>query len=497
MRRRPCRWSRADSPARAAERPLTQRIRVDGTSTPAAVDGAPQRVHITGAEGSLARRVLALLAGDRDVVDGSADAPSDVVIAPRARGPRPSGAAARERHRRRAAEMLDDADRRCAEPPRAGVVGDGLRRLRQQPDPADRGRRPAPRRRLRVRPPAGDRRGDGRRAGGATSPARTVAVLRPVVADGRRRHVVAGRARWPPGSASASARTTRRPSSCTSTTWRRRSCWPSTRRLDGVFNVAPDGWVAGERVRALTGGRPAHPAARSARRRRRRRCGGASSAARSRRGCAATPASRGSSPTTGCKAPGLGADGHERAGVRRGHRGPVVDDDHAEAASGADARGDGRADGRGDRRRRQFGPGVAAASTVVTVDDGSAPSRSPSARCVVGGVGATVDGGALVGGRGRRHRRWRGRRRHGRRRGAVVVVVVDAPGIVDTVSTCTTSVDRRSCRARRGRRRRRRPASPSATIDRRQRHHRDRSAVGCAVDGRPCRRAPGCDVASR
>lgn len=27
-------------------------------------------------------------------------------------------------------------------------------------------------------------------------------------------------------------------------------------RLDGVFNVAPDGWVAGERVRALTGSRP-------------------------------------------------------------------------------------------------------------------------------------------------------------------------------------------------------------------------------------------------
>lgn len=27
-------------------------------------------------------------------------------------------------------------------------------------------------------------------------------------------------------------------------------------RLDGVFNVAPDGWVAGERVRALTGTRP-------------------------------------------------------------------------------------------------------------------------------------------------------------------------------------------------------------------------------------------------
>jgi nucleoside-diphosphate-sugar epimerase len=31
------------------------------------------------------------------------------------------------------------------------------------------------------------------------------------------------------------------------------------RRLDGVFNVAPDGWVAGERVRALSGERPRFP----------------------------------------------------------------------------------------------------------------------------------------------------------------------------------------------------------------------------------------------
>lgn len=31
------------------------------------------------------------------------------------------------------------------------------------------------------------------------------------------------------------------------------------RRLDGVFNVAPDGWVPGERVRALSGERPRFP----------------------------------------------------------------------------------------------------------------------------------------------------------------------------------------------------------------------------------------------
>ena len=74
--------------------------------------------------------------------------------------------------------------------------------------------------------------------------------------DGRRRHVVAGRARSPPGSASASARTTRRRSSSTSTTSPSAVVLAVDRRLDGVFNVAPDGWVAGERVRALTGARP-------------------------------------------------------------------------------------------------------------------------------------------------------------------------------------------------------------------------------------------------
>ena len=31
------------------------------------------------------------------------------------------------------------------------------------------------------------------------------------------------------------------------------------RRLDGVFNVAPDGWIAGERVRALSGEGPRLP----------------------------------------------------------------------------------------------------------------------------------------------------------------------------------------------------------------------------------------------
>ena len=29
-----------------------------------------------------------------------------------------------------------------------------------------------------------------------------------------------------------------------------------SKRLDGVFNVAPDGWIAGERVRSLSGERP-------------------------------------------------------------------------------------------------------------------------------------------------------------------------------------------------------------------------------------------------
>ena len=131
------------------------------------------------------------------------------------------------------------------------------------------------------------------------APGRTVTVLRPVGGDGRRRHVVARRARSPPGSASASARTTRRRSSSTSTTSPSAVVLAVDRRLDGVFNVAPDGWVAGERVRALTGARPriqlpdrvAEVVGRAAL--------AVPAGPDPARACAATRGRRGSSPTTG------------------------------------------------------------------------------------------------------------------------------------------------------------------------------------------------------
>ena len=115
-------------------------------------------------------------------------------------------------------------------------------------------------------------------------------------------------------------------------------------RLDGVFNVAPDGWIAGERVRALTGSNLRLKLARAGLR-------GA------RRAPLAVPA--GTDPTRHAllhegalarrqrpaQGPRLATDRHQRAGLRRGHRGEVVDDDHAEAPPGAVARRDGRRHG--------------------------------------------------------------------------------------------------------------------------------------------------------
>ena len=77
------------------------------SSTAAASPTAPARVHVTGAEGSLARRVLALLADDPDVVDGSATA-SDVVVHLGA-GEHDLRARRRENVTDGAAQMLDEA----------------------------------------------------------------------------------------------------------------------------------------------------------------------------------------------------------------------------------------------------------------------------------------------------------------------------------------------------------------------------------------------------
>ena len=177
--------------------------------------------------------------------------------------------------------------------------GDGVRRMGEQPGAAHRGRRAASRRRVRVRPPARCGRAAGRRLAPRRAGPHPSRVLRPGHQHGRRRHQRHRRARSPRAWANAWARTTRRRSSCTSTTSPPRWSLAAEQRLDGVFNVAPDGWVAGERVRALAGAVPRAEAARS-----RQRSGHQPALAFPARPHPARPAQlhqagRGWSPTTG------------------------------------------------------------------------------------------------------------------------------------------------------------------------------------------------------
>ena len=133
------------------------------------------------------------------------------------------------------------------------------------------------------------------------------------------------------------------------------------RRLDGVYNVAPDGSIPGDRVRALTGRRLRLPMPdRSA-------DVIASLRWRFQRG----PIPPGLRSYTRypwivandkLRAEGWVPDRHERAGVRRGHRGQVVDDGDAEAPSGDRAGWHGRDRGRGHDRRRRHGATVVATS---------------------------------------------------------------------------------------------------------------------------------------
>ena len=214
------------------------------------------RVHVTGAEGSLgparARRCSPTTPAIVDrLVDGRPTSSSTSAPATTTCGPG-------------AGRASPTAPPRCsptptaggATPPRAGVVGDGLRRLRQQPGAAHRGRHPAARRRVRLRPPAGDGRGDGRPlAAGRARAARSPCCARSW------RWPPTARRRWPRALAAGLRPALRRgrpagPVPPPRRPRRRRSSLAVDRRLDGVFNVAPDGWVAGERVRALTGARP-------------------------------------------------------------------------------------------------------------------------------------------------------------------------------------------------------------------------------------------------
>ena len=393
----------------------------------------PSRVHVTGAEGSLgpprarpARRrpAASSTARRRRPTSSSTSAPATTTCGPAAGRTSPTGAAA----------MLDDATAGDASHlvlvSSAMVYGayannpvplteDAIlrpdvdfvyaRQLATVEAMADRWRRAAP-------GPHRHRAAPGR-------------------GDGRRRHVVAGRARSPPGSASASARRTRRRSSSTSTTSPSAVALAVDRRLDGVFNVAPDGWVAGERVRALTGARP--------RIRLPDRVAEVVAAVRWRfqRG----PIPPGLRSYTRApwlvandrlKAAGLAPDGHQRAGLRRGHRGAVVDDDHAEAAPGAVAR----------RRWRVAGARRGRSASSAWRGGGGAAAADVTA----------VAGAVVVGAVGRRRRRRR--RRRGRRRRSVGAASWSASTVV--VGRRCVVVDRRD--GGRGRRRRRRSWTSSA-----------------------------------
>jgi nucleoside-diphosphate-sugar epimerase len=213
---------------------------------------APRRVHVTGAEGNLGSRVLEHFHGNPTLGPGSAQA-SDVVVHLGA-GDHDLRARRRESVTEGAAAMLQDATIGGAT--HLVLVSSALvyGAYANNPVPLteDAVLRPDVEfvyaRQLATVEALADR---WRRS----APGRTVAVLRPAVAmaaDGTSslaRALAAGLGQRfgeddPPAQflhlddlASAVALAV-------------------DQRLDGVFNVAPDGWIAGERVRALTGSRP-------------------------------------------------------------------------------------------------------------------------------------------------------------------------------------------------------------------------------------------------
>lgn len=212
----------------------------------------PARVHITGAEANLGSRVLALLDADPTVIDGSAT-DCDVVVHLGA-GDHDLRARRRESVTEGAAVMLQDATAGRASHivlvssamvygayannpvpltedailrPDVGFVY--ARQLATVEAMVDRWRRAA--------------RG------------RTVTVLRPVIAmaAGGTSSLAAALAAGlgqRPGEDDPPAQFLHLDDLASAV------ALAVTRRLDGVFNVAPDGWMAGERVRALTGRGP-------------------------------------------------------------------------------------------------------------------------------------------------------------------------------------------------------------------------------------------------
>jgi nucleoside-diphosphate-sugar epimerase len=213
---------------------------------------APLRVHVTGAEGSLARRVLARLAEHDRLVDGSATA-CDVVIH--------LGAEDHDRRAQRRENVTDGARAMLHDATVGGashivLVSSALVYGAHPNNPVplteDAILRPDAEfvyaRQLATVEAMVDR---WRRE----VPGRTVTVLRPVVAmaaDGTPSLAAALAAGFGQrfGEDDPPAQFLHLDDLAAAVVL------AAERRLDGVFNVAPDGWVAGERVRALTGARP-------------------------------------------------------------------------------------------------------------------------------------------------------------------------------------------------------------------------------------------------
>ncbi len=224
---------------------------------------------------------------------------------------------------------------------------------------------------------------------------RSVTVLRPALADGRGRHIVARRA-LAPGSVTGSGRTTRR------------AVRPPRRR--GVGRRALGRAAARRRVQRRSGRldpRRAGPRASGDRLRfplpeRLREVVGALRW-RFQRG-PIPPGLRSVHP----RAVGgrqrqaaigrVGADGHQRAGLRRGHRVEVVDDGHAEAPPGALARRDGRRDRHGVDRGVQSCSAVAASPTSSSIGVKSALPPSSCWMHMPTDVAVVVDHRRPVGG---------------------------------------------------------------------------------------------------
>ncbi|MBA3604713.1 MAG: NAD-dependent epimerase/dehydratase family protein [Acidimicrobiia bacterium] len=213
---------------------------------------AMRRVHISGADSNLGPRVMARLAEDPSLIDGSAD-DCDVVVH--------LGAADHDLRARRRESVTSGAETMLDE----ATIGDASHLVlvssamvygawANNPVPLTENAVLRPdvefvyARQLATVEAMADRWRRGQ-------PGRTVSVLRPVVA-------MAGDGTSRLASALAAGLGQRFGEEDPAAQFLHLDDLASAvavavqRQLDGVFNVAPDGWIAGDRVRALTGARP-------------------------------------------------------------------------------------------------------------------------------------------------------------------------------------------------------------------------------------------------